>query len=396
MQIGIVGKPNVGKSTFFSAATLAPAEIAQYPFTTIEANKGMAYVRAKCPHQEFGVECHPRNSLCEGGTRLIPVELLDVAGLVPDAWQGKGLGNQFLDDLRQASALIHVVDSSGATDEEGNPVDIGAHDPREDVRFLEREVDQWIKGILEKGFDKIARQVHLEGGKLVHLLHDRVTGLGVSEPDVTMALRVCNPPENPMKWEEEHFLELATAIRKQSKPIILSLNKADCAPQESLEALGNLEDYIGVPTCSESELALKRAAKAGLVDYVPGAGAFSVLDEDSLNESQRKALDYISRTMERFSGTGVQTCLERAAYDLLDLIVVYPVEDEHKLTDHDGNVLPDAYLVPRGSTARDLAYKVHTDLGENFIRGINARTHRTVGHDYELQDGDIINIVSRK
>lgn len=397
MQIGIVGKPNVGKSTFFSAATLATVEIADYPFTTIKPNRGVAYIRAKCPHTEFGVKCNPRNSACENGIRLVPVELLDVAGLVPDAWQGRGLGNKFLDDLRQAAALIHVVDASGGTDEEGNKIPPGSHDPLSDIKFLEREIAYWIKGILEKGFAKMARQAHLEGIKVEKAIHERLTGLGVSETDIITAIRNAGLPDNPMYWQDADLLRLADAIRKQGKPMIIALNKADVASESLLTRLMNLGGYITVPVCAESELGLKRAAKAGLIRYLPGDKDFTIIDPQKLNENQKKALDYFAKVMKKCGhGTGVQICLEKAVYDLLDMIVVYPVEDDNKLTDHDGHVLPDAYLVKRGSNARDLAYKIHTELGDNFVRAINARTHRTVGHDYILQNGDVITIVARK
>ncbi len=396
MQIGIVGKPNVGKSTFFCASTLATAEIAAYPFTTIKANVGVAYVRAACPHVEFHTQCVPRNAPCENGVRMVPVEMLDVAGLVPDAWKGRGLGNQFLDDLRQASALIHVVDASGSTDIEGNPVPQGTHDPLEDIEFLEREISYWIKGILDKGFDKIARQAHLQGMKIEMAVHERLTGLGVSEAQVSAAMREASPNENPMNWGEEDFLKIANAIRKYSKPMIIALNKADLASEDQLIRLMHVKNYIAVPTCAETELALRRATKAKLVDYVPGSDRFSVPDPSKLNPNQKKAIEKMHGIMEKCKSTGIQTALEKAAFDLLDQIVVYPVEDETRLTDHDGRVLPDAFLVRKGATARDLAYKVHTDLGENFIRAINVRTHRTVGHDYVLQNNDVITIVARK
>jgi hypothetical protein len=397
MLIGIVGKPNVGKSTFFSAATLAPAEIADYPFTTIKPNRGVAYLRTKCPHVELGVPCHPRNSLCENGVRLVPVELLDVAGLVPDAWQGKGLGNQFLDDLRQADALIHVVDSSGCTDSEGCPVLTNSHDPMIDVKFLENEIDHWIMGILNVGWEKAARQAFLEGMKIEEVIHKRLTGLGVSMHHVNAALRETGLPESVMNWKDSELLKLSSIIRRYSKPLMISLNKADIANDETLQRLAHIDHYLTVPTCAQSELALRKAAKGNMVDYLPGTPEFKVKDPAKLNPAQKKALDYIqTHVMAKFKGTGVQQCLENAAFNMLDLIPVYPVEDEHRWTDKAGNVLPDTHLVKRGATARDLAYKIHTDLGDNFIRAINCRTQRIVGHDYVLQHSDVITIITKK
>ena len=338
----------------------------------------------------------PRNAACENGTRLIPVELLDVAGLVPDAHQGRGLGNQFLDDLRQADALIHVVDASGATDLEGNTVPVGSHDPLEDVRFLEREIAMWMKGILDRGWERSARQAHMEGKSIELLIHERLTGLGVTSGHVNAALREVQPPENPQTWDEEIMFRISDAIRRQAKPMIVALNKADRADDATLKRLTEALGPMTVPTLAETELALKRAAKSKLIEYLPGDASFTVPDPSRLNAAQTKAIDMLGSNIERFGGTGVQQCLEMAAYRLLDQIVVYPVEDETRLTDHEGRVLPDAFMVPRGTTARELAYKVHTELGENFIRAINVRTHRVVGNDYVLQNDDVITIVSRK
>ena len=356
MQIGIVGKPNVGKSTFFGAATMAPVEIANYPFTTIEPNKGVAYVRAPCPCRELGVTCTPHNSLCVDGTRMIPVELLDVAGLVPDAWEGKGLGNKFLADLSQADALINVVDVSGSTDIEGNPVDIGTHDPTEDILFLRREIECWMREIIKNGFSKIARQAKMQGSKPEAILAERLQGL---------------------------------------KPMIAAMNKADIAPAGNIEKVEAIND-VCVATMAETELALKKAAAGGLVDYTPGDATFTIKEGAKVSDGQRKALEYMAEKMAANGGTGIQRCIEEAAFNMLDLIAVYPVEDENKYTDHFGRVLPDAFLVPRGSTARDLAYRIHTELGDKFIRAVNAKTKRTVGADYELQDGDVIRIVANK
>lgn len=393
MQIGIVGKPNVGKSTFFGAATMAPVEIANYPFTTIAANKGVGYVRSKCPCKELGVKCTPHNSGCVDGVRMIPVELLDVAGLVPDAWQGKGLGNQFLDDLRQADALINVIDVSGSTNIEGVPGKPGDHDPREDVEFLRKEIDLWIREILKDGFNKMARTAKMTGAKPETLLYDRLAGLKITEAQIKKALMDVNPPDDPTKWDDDIMLRIAQKVREYGKPMIIAMNKADIAPDGNIDLVRSIND-MNVVTMAETELALKKAEK--VVNYVPGDKSFTIKDGVQLNDAQKKALEYMKANMEKYGGTGVQTCLEQAAFKMLDLITVYPVEDEGKYTDHFGRVLPDAYLLPRGSTARDLAYKVHTDLGDKFIRAVNAKTKRTVGADYVLSDGDVIRIVANK
>ncbi len=395
MLIGVVGKPNAGKSTFFAAATLAPAEIAPYPFTTIEPNRGIAYVTHACPHEEIGTDCNPNNAPCSNGTRLVPVDLLDVAGLVPDAHKGRGLGNKFLDDLRQASAFIHIVDASGSTDLEGNAVSLGEHDPRDDVQFLDEELSFWLVGILSRSWEKMARRVEVEGLNLEKLLYERLTGLGLREGQIHAALRAAALGERPRSWQEEDLLKLARQLRRKGKPMVLAANKADVAPAELLDSLLALEGDVAIPTCSECELALRRASKSGLLDYVPGASDFMVKEEASLTDAQGDALKRIRTHMEQFGSTGVQACLERLVFDILGMIVAYPVEDETHWADKDGNVIPDAYLMPPGSVARDLAYKVHTDLGDNFIRAINARTKRVVGHDYELQDGDVVKIVAR-
>src|SRR3990170_6851112 len=187
--LGVIGKPNTGKSTFFSAATLATVEIANYPFTTIKPNRGVGYVRTPCVHEEFGVNDNPRNSLCNNGVRLIPVELIDVAGLVPGAWEGRGLGNQFLDEIRRADALIHVVDASGGTDCEGRICKLGEHDPLEDVQFLEHEITMWIASILKKDWPKLARTAEAESKDLYGMLEERLSGLAIKRSHIFEATR---------------------------------------------------------------------------------------------------------------------------------------------------------------------------------------------------------------
>jgi ribosome-binding ATPase YchF (GTP1/OBG family) len=393
MEIGVVGKPNVGKSTFFSASTMAKAEIAAYPFTTIDANRGVAYVRSECPCKGLDGGCDPKHSKCVDGVRLIPVELIDVAGLVPDAHQGKGLGNRFLDDLSAADALIHIVDASGATDIEGNPGNAGDNDPMEEVEFLKDEIALWIRDIIKRDWNKMSRHVDLEGLKVERAIAERLSGLKVTEFYVHSALRRLSFDEKTANWTDDDLLALSREIRKVSKPIMIVANKMDIAPAGNMEALEGLEDPV-IGASGEYEFALRKAAEAGLIDYQPGASGFDILMPGSLTEPQVQALDRILSFLKERGTTGVQESIEHVVFEFLDRIVVYPVEDEHHLTDKDGNVLPDAYLMPKGSTARDLAFKVHTDIGEHFIRAINARTQRVMGGDHELEDRDIVKIVA--
>lgn len=397
MLVGLVGKPNVGKSTFFSAATKAPAEIANYPFTTIVPNRGVAYLRTPCPHVALGIPaCTPRSGKCANGTRWVPTELLDVAGLVPDAHEGKGRGNQFLDDLRGADALIHVIDASGSTDAEGNPVPLRARDPALDVEFLQREIDRWIAGIVGKGWGSLARGMTAAGGKKVEtIIAERVTGLGITEVQVRHVIGQLALP-SPVLWKEEDIERVAHELRLVSKPILLALNKADLADDETIASLTKAGG-VAVPTSANAELALRKAADAGIVRYEPGDADFTVVDESKLNAAQKKGLEHIrEKVMARFGGTGVQTLLERAVYDGLDRIVAFPVEDETHYTDKDGRILPDAHLLKRGATAKDLAGKVHTDLAKHFVRAVDAKKKRVVGADHALETGDVIRIVAAK
>jgi ribosome-binding ATPase YchF (GTP1/OBG family) len=396
--LGVIGKPNTGKSTFFSAATLALAEIANYPFTTIKPNRGIGYVRTPCVHPEFNVQDNPRNSMCIDNTRLIPVEIIDVAGLVPGAWEGKGLGNQFLDEIRRADALIHVIDASGGTDCEGRTCKPGEHDPLEDVTFLEHEITMWITTILKKDWAKISRNIEADKKGIYGMLEDRFSGLGIKRGHVSEATRKAGlNPDKPSAWNDAEFEKFVIALRRIAKPMLIVANKIDLpTAAANLERLKKL-DYTVIPCCAEAELALRRAAEKQLIDYKPGDGNFRIPEPSKLSPNQVKALETIKEKILTPNGsTGVQNAINTAYFRLLNMITVYPVEDMEHLSDHNGKILPDAYLVPNGTTAHQFAYIIHTELGETFLYALDAREKRRIGEDAILKDRDVISIVSAK
>ena len=396
--LGVVGKPNTGKSTFFSAATLAAAEIANYPFTTIKPNRGVGYVRTPCVHEEFKVKDNPKNSLCLDGVRLVPVEIIDIAGIVPGAWEGRGLGNQFLDEIRRADALVHVVDASGGTDCEGKTCKPGEHDPLEDVQFLEREITMWMVTILKKDWAKISRTAEADKKGVAVPLEERLTGLGIKRQNVAEAIRRANlNVDKPTTWTDEGFYRFVDNLRRISKPLLIVANKIDLpSAAANLERMKKL-DYMVIPCSAEAELALRRAAEKGLISYKPGDSDFKITQPEKLSPGQIKALEAIrEKVLQKNGSTGIQDAMNMAYFKLLNMITVYPVEDLEHLSDHNGRVLPDTYLIPKGTTAYQFAYLIHTELGENFIYAIDARDKRRIGEDAILKDRDVISIVSAK
>jgi ribosome-binding ATPase YchF (GTP1/OBG family) len=397
-KLGIVGKPNTGKSTFFSAATLIPVDIGNYPFTTIKPNRGIGYLRTPCVHPEFNVEDNPKNSLCIDGIRLVPVELIDVAGLVPGAWKGRGLGNQFLDEIRKADALLHVVDASGSTDCEGRICKKGSHDPLEDVKFLETEITMWMNQILKKDWAKMARTAESGKEDLTSLLESRLSGLAIKRYHIIESLRKTDlNMDKPEHWSDSDIIKFLDILRSVSKPTLIAANKIDCPTAEENVKRLKERGYDVVPCSAEAELVLRRAGEKGLIDYKPGDCKLKITKSDKLNQAQKRALNAVQeQILYKFGSTGVQEAINTAFFELLQMVAVYPVEDSEHLSDHKGRVLPDVYLVPYGTTARQLAYIIHTELGESFIHAIDVRGKNRIGEDYVLKNRDVVSIVSAK
>jgi len=385
ITLALAGKPNCGKSTFFKAATMAHAEIANYPFTTINPNFGVGYVRTKCACKELKLSCRK----CVDGNRFVPVNMIDVAGLVPDAHKGKGLGNQFLDHLRQADAILHIVDASGGTDSEGNPVGVGNHDPSDDIKFLGFEMTMWVYGILDKHWAKLYRQAQVKGFSIQDGVAEIFTGFGITPEDVRdleIALKI-----ELVHAKMEDLVPFCAEIVKISKPMLVIGNKFD----EVLEALiSKLAEKKIAFASAASELALRNAAAANIIRYLPGDPGFTIGNEGALSAAQKAGLAKIASVMKQNNGTGVQQAINRAVFELLDRIVVYPVEDENHYCNKQGEVLPDAFLMKKGSNPHDLAYQVHTDIGKGFLYAIDARTKMRIKESHVLKDGDIIKIVS--
>jgi ribosome-binding ATPase YchF (GTP1/OBG family) len=394
MLIGLVGKPSAGKSTFFKASTLAEVEVANYPFTTIKANHGVGYVKVECAEKHFNVKCNPNHGFCLEGERFVPIDLMDVAGLVPGASEGKGLGNQFLDDLRNADAFIHVVDISGKTDIEGKPCE--NHDPSEDIGFLEEELNRWYFYIFKKGWQTFSRKVDMQGQKLSEAIAKQFSGLKVKENQVKEVLLKVGLGEKCSLWSEEDILKFASELRKLSKPMVVAANKADMplGKENYLKVKEKFPDLIIIPCSADSELALRQASKAGIINYIPGSKDFEIVKD--LTEKQKEALEKIREdVLKNFEfGTGVQEILNKAVFELLKYIPIFP-GSASKLGDSKGNILPDCFLLPPNSTALDFAYFLHTDFGKNFIKAINAKTKMVLGKDYKLKPGDVIEILTK-
>ena len=398
MLIGIVGKPSCGKSTFFKASTLAEVEIANYPFTTIKPNHAVGFVKVKDPARDFGKVSNPRMGFVLGEWRFAPVDLIDVAGLVPGAHEGKGLGKEFLNDLNQADALIHVIDVSGSVNERGENVPLGSYDPAGDVAFLEEELDYWYLDLMKKGWEKFIRQAQQERRPIAAALEKQLSGLRVTEEIAKQTIKELGlDPEQPASWPEEKLLPLASSLRRKTKPMMIAANKADLpGAWENYERLKKQFPTYHIVACSaDFELALREASKHGVITYVPGERSFTIKNEASLNEKQKLALNALQQFLLQRGSTGVQEVLNHAVFDLLKYKPIFP-GGVGKLEDSEGRVIPDCFLMPPEATALDFAFRLHTDFGKNFVKAINVKSRLPMAKDHVLAPGDIVEIMATK
>lgn len=399
--IGIVGKPSAGKSTFLNAACLTNAKVSELPFTTIEPNKGVAYVKTNCVCKELNLNDNPKNSYCIDGNRFIPVNVLDVAGLVPDAHKGKGLGNKFLNDLIKADVLIHIVDISGSLDKTGKRIKMGENDPYEDILFLENEINLWFKQILEReDWAKFVKSYARERKKFIEELYKRLSGIKINRNQIIIALKNSNLDEkDPSVWSDDDLLDFSVKLREISKPILILANKID--KEIGMDNYIKLKNKTGsdvLPCSALAEYFLRDYHQKKKIEYLPGTDEFNIVNEQNLSQKELEMLKNIrEKILKPLKETGIQNAINFAVFNILNQICVYPISDINKFTDNNGNVLPDAFLVKQGTLLRNfIRDKIHTDLADHFIFGIDARTKKRLGENYELKHNDIIKIVTAK
>jgi hypothetical protein len=397
IRIGLIGKTNTGKTTFFNSATLSSEEISSYPFTTKSPMIGIAHAITLCVHSEFKIQDNPNNSKCIDGWRYIPIELIDLPGLIKDAWKGKGLGNQFLSIAAQSDAILHVVDASGGIDSTGKITTTGTGDPVSDFADIEEELSMWYQKILEGNREKVSKLIKT-GSDILDALTDLYRGIGVNKNHVKETLLETNLTETSFDdFDMNDSKKFATYLRKISKPTLIVANKIDVdgADKNFARLRERYNDSIVIPVSGDSEFSLRRAEQKGLIKYIPGSEQFEIIESDKLNEKQIDALNFIKKgIMGEYMRTGVQFAINVAIFKLLKMNSIYPVADEKNFADKKGNVLPDLILLKNGATINDLAKEIHTDLTKGLIYGKDLRYNLRLPIDYQLRDRDVISLVN--
>jgi len=399
--VGIVGKPSSGKSTFLNAACLTDVKVSELPFTTIDANKGVAYVKTECVCKELKLNDNPQNSLCIEGFRFIPINILDVAGLVPDAHKGKGLGNKFLNDLGKADVLLHVLDITGSLDKTGKPISSGKNDPHEDIVFLENEINLWYKDILKReDWNKFKRAYAGKQKEFIDELYNRLSGIKIKREIILLSLKQSQlENKSPNLWNDDDLTIFSKKLRENSKPILILANKIDKeVGAENLKKLKKDYDNTIIPCSALAEHLLRQYHEKQVIKYIPGFNNYQIIDENQISVKELEILKKIkTNLLDIYGSTGIQEGLNHAIFIISNQICVYPVSDIKTFSDNNNNILPDVFLVEKGTKLIDFVReKIHSDLAKHFIFGIDGRTKKRLGENYELKHNDIIKIVSAK
>ena len=397
IKIGLIGKTNTGKTTFFNSATLSSDEISTYPFTTKKPVTSVGHAITLCVHPEFNVQDNANNSRCNDGWRYIPIELIDLPGLIKDAWKGKGLGNQFLSIAAQSDALLHVVDASGSIDSTGRISEIGSGDPVSDFADIEEELNMWYQKILEGNRERLQKIIKTEKDQ-INALTQLYQGVGVKKSHVKEALKITGLDDKDIaNYDIQDSKNFSTCLRKTSKPTLIVANKIDVkGAAKNFESLRErYNDMIVVPASADSELTLRRAEQKGLIKYSPGSEQFDILETNALNQKQKDALDFIKKDiMGEYMRTGVQFAINVTVFKLLKMNSIYPVANPEKLSDKKGRVLPDLILLKDGSTITDLAKEIHSDLIKGVLYAKDLRYNLRIPINYQLRDRDVISLIS--
>jgi len=353
-----------------------------YSFTTIDPQRAIGYLQIPCACARYGLEdkCKPNYGACVEGRRSVPIELLDVAGLVPGAHEGRGLGNKFLDDLRHADALIHVVDASGTVDAEGK--ETRGYDPSVDIAWLRSEIVAWIKGNLMDKWNSIKRRHVAIKATAAETLQAQFSGYGATTTIVNRALDKTGIKEPLEHWSEETIDLVVNAFTDEKFPTVLALNKID-HPDSDKNIVKIAKMYPHVVLCSAiSEVFLRKMAKQGYIKYTEG-GEFVDTREDlieagdpeggglkELDDKNRNRIENLKdMVLYRFGSTGVVQVLTKAA-EVLGLVPVFPVRNTTTFGASDSKaVFRDCVLVKKNSTVGDAARKVMGDAPIAYIEG---------------------------
>ena len=304
--------------------------------------------------------------------------------MVPGAHEGKGLGNKFLDDLRHADALIHVVDVSGTTDAEGKAT--RGYDPSQDIVWLRSEIVQWIQGNLMQKWGSIKRRHVAVKATAVETLQGQFSGYGSTASVVARTLDRLGLKEPLENWSDETIAKVVSVFTDEKFPTVIALNKIDHADADkNISKIAKIQDPNSIVLCSAiSEVFLRKLATQGFIRYTEGSEFVDtredlIADGDptggGLKEMDEKLKTRIENLKDmvlyRFGSTGVNQVLSKAA-ELLGLVPVFPVKDVSNFssgTSRTDAVFRDCVLVKKNSTVAEVARKVMGDAPLAYVEG---------------------------